>query len=107
MFQLNRDATFGEILPGILLCPSPALRWRLVLACALMALPGLLLRRRTPRAPGPLRWLMTIGLGLFCLLGLWIVLHLLWQMNLPDCSFDSASGQQLTLCIGDEEKVLR
>ncbi|ELG7182570.1 TPA: hypothetical protein RJN82_006502 [Pseudomonas aeruginosa] len=37
MLQLNHDTAFGKVLTGVLLRPTPALHWRLGLACTLMA----------------------------------------------------------------------
>ncbi|MWV16763.1 hypothetical protein F3I16_12000 [Pseudomonas sp. L-22-4S-12] len=76
------------------------------LICAIALLAAVLLPRRRLATPGRLRWVLGAGLALSCLYSLLLLLGQIQSSNLPYCAFDADSGQQLTICLGDEPRVL-
>lgn len=76
------------------------------LICAIALFAALLLPRRQPASPGWLRWMLSAGLALSCLYSLLLLLGQIQSSTLPYCAFDADSGQQLTICLGDEPRVL-
>src|SRR5690606_17799969 len=77
------------------------------LACAAVTLASQLLPRAQPRTAGPLRWTLAVSLGLLCAWSLALATVAFLRADLPSCAFDAESGQQLSLCLGDEQRVLR
>ena len=74
--------------------------------CLLALMIALLVPARPRPTPGLLRWLLAGSLALTCLAGLLLAFATLRQSSLPNCAFDAHSGQQLSICLGDEPQVL-
>ncbi|VXB94576.1 conserved membrane hypothetical protein [Pseudomonas sp. 8AS] len=90
----------------LILSPSREELSGYVLICAIALFTAVLLPRRRLATPGRLRWMLGAGLALSCLYSLLLLLGQVQSNNLPYCAFDADSGQQLTICLGDEPRVL-
>lgn len=90
---------------NLILSPSRDELSGYALICAIALLAALLLPRRRLATPGRLRWTLGAGLALSCLYSLLLLLGQVQASNLPYCAFDADSGQQLTICLGDEPRV--
>lgn len=77
-----------------------------VLLCTTALLCTLLLPQRHRSKPGWLRWTLGAALTFVSLCSLLPMLYQIQQSNLPNCAFDADSGQQLSICLGDEPRVL-
>ncbi|MBB1519690.1 hypothetical protein [Aquipseudomonas guryensis] len=103
---LYRWATFPSDPSGNLLySPTQDELSSFALFCGIALLP-LLLPRRRQRSPGWLRWLLAGALALLCLCVLLLVAQQAQIHSLPYCAFDRQSGQQLSICLHDEPRIL-
>lgn len=91
---------------NLILSPSRDALSGYALICAIALLAALLLPRRRLATPGRLCWTLGSGLALSCLYSLLLLLGQIQSSSLPYCAFDADSGQQLSICLGDEPRVL-
>lgn len=91
---------------NLILSPSRDELSGYALICAITLLAALLCPRRRIATPGRLRWTLGAGLALSRLYSLLLLLDQVQSSNLPHCAFDADSGQQLTICLDDEPRVL-
>lgn len=103
---LYRWATFPSDPSGNLLySPTHDELSSFAMFCGIALLP-LLLPRQRRRSPGWLRWLLAGALVPLCLCVLLLVAQQAQVHSLPNCAFDRQSGQQLSICLHDEPRIL-